>query len=100
MSAQIKSVLETMRSTYEAKSFEELCAVSWIEEEPIQLGSRTYRPAVWAELLHDGHVLLVVQLSRSFLGFGTTESIGLKCSPSGELVPVDAEWLMNEVGHP
>lgn len=97
----IQAQLTQMRDSYRANSREKLLALDWVETEPISLNGKMYYPAVWS-CQYEDMVLLVVQITRwHFMRIvGTTHAIGFLLVSDGRHIDVDAEWLMNEIGHP
>ena len=102
MNDVIREKLEQMRESYESKTYEELLRLGWVKQEPIMICGKKNWPAVWSELMTDGAILLVVQLTRWHLLriWGSTDCIGFLYSKNGQIEYVDENYLMNEVGHP
>ena len=101
MNPKILTYLQVMRESYKNKSFDEIVNLGWISEVPINIDGTKYYPAIWGSEFQD-NALLVVQLTRWYIvnWFGTTDAIGFTLNEKGALTEVDANWLMNVVGHP
>lgn len=102
MKKAIKETLEQMRATFESQSYDELKVLKPIQQAPIRIDGKRYYPAVWAEILPNDAVLLVVELTHWYFlnWFGSTDCIGFTLTEVGERQYVDADWLMTEIGYP
>lgn len=101
MNPAVEIHLKEMRVKYQAKSYDEIMSLNWIEEAPVKINGKKYYPAIWGQEFQ-GQALLVVQLTRWYIfqWFGSTDCIGFTVNKEGIRENVDAYWLMHEVGHP
>jgi hypothetical protein len=101
MNSVVESYLKDMRLTYKEKNYDEIISLGLVTDKPVRINGKKYYPAAWGQEFQ-GQSLLVVQLTRwhIFKLFGSTDCIGFTLNREGTLKHVDANWLMNEVGHP
>lgn len=107
MKAAVRKTLEEMRDQFRNMPCEDIAAISWLDQDPIDIDRIKYYPAVWSQAYGEDARLLLVQLTRWYIPrfFGATDCIGFLCYPNAqtsdsERIDVDEEWLMREIGHP